>query len=136
MSAILLVTIIIPLTITGIASNINVDSAPRTEVIQKQVMRGFTVTAYCPNRCCNGIWAGKTCTGRKFTYYTDRGIGVSAVDPDIIPLGTRFSYQGKEYIAADTGSGIREKHIDILLPTHRETEEFGIRQNQDIIIIN
>jgi len=133
-SVILIITIIIPLTITAIASNITDQSTLTLSVQEEQVLHGFTVTAYCPGRCCNGRWAGMTCTGKKFTYYTDRGIRIAAVDPEIIPLGTCFSYRGEEYIAADTGSAIRKKRIDILLPTHHETEEFGIKHDQDIII--
>ena len=45
----------------------------------------FTLTAYCPGRCCCGKWAsGYTATGALAT--EGRTI---AVDPKVIPYGTR-----------------------------------------------
>ena len=46
------------------------------------------------------------------------GWGVAAVDPSVIPLGTRFTVPGYgEAVAADVGSGIRGAEIDLWFPT-------------------
>jgi 3D (Asp-Asp-Asp) domain-containing protein len=99
-------------------------------------MRGFTVTAYCPGSCCNGIWAGRTATGQSIEYYTGRNINIAAVDPAVIPLGARFAYGGKEYLAVDIGGKIRGRRIDLLVMDHRATYQFGVRKNQSIMILS
>ena len=99
------------------------------------VLKGFTATAYCPHECCNGKWAGKTATGKDMDYYTSRNINIVAVDPEIIPLGTKIQYQGKEYLAADVGRLIKGKKIDVLLPDHKSTIIFGKKTNQAVTII-
>lgn len=71
---------------------------------------------------------GKTASGRTLS------LGMIAVDPRVIPLGTRVyveSPDGKyvygEAVAADTGSGIVGNRIDICLATYRECINFGVR---------
>lgn len=98
-------------------------------------MRGFTITAYCPGSCCNGIWAGRTATGKSIDYYTRRNINIAAVDPSVIPMGTRFSYDGSEYLAVDIGGKIRGKKIDLLVENHAATYQFGVRKDQSIRVI-
>ncbi len=99
-------------------------------------MRGFTVTAYCPGSCCNGIWAGLTATGKSIEYYTRRKINIAAVDPAVIPMGTLFAYGGREYLAVDIGGKIQGKRIDLLMMNHQATYQFGIKKNQTIMILN
>jgi 3D (Asp-Asp-Asp) domain-containing protein len=54
---------------------------------------------------------GRTATGVYATY------GVVAVDPSVIPLGTRMYIPGYGYaVAADTGGGVRGNHIDLAFP--------------------
>lgn len=54
---------------------------------------------------------GRTATGVYATY------GVVAVDPSVIPLGTRMYVPGYGYaVAADTGGGVRGYHIDLAFP--------------------
>ncbi len=96
---------------------------------------GFTITAYCPGSCCNGIWAGRTATGKSIEYYAGRNINIAAVDPAVIPLGTRFAYGGKEYLAVDRGGKIRGKRIDLLVENHAATYQFGARKNQSIMVL-
>ncbi len=99
-------------------------------------MRGFTITAYCPGSCCNGIWAGQTATGKSIDYYTNQKLNIAAVDPEVIPMGTLFAYMGREYLAVDIGGKIRGKRIDLLMLSHRETYNFGVRKNQSILILS
>src|SRR5262249_51640440 len=55
---------------------------------------------------------GRTATGMAVGY------GVVAVDPSVIPLGTRLSIPGYgEGVAADVGAGIQGASIDLWFPT-------------------
>lgn len=55
---------------------------------------------------------GHTATG------VTTGWGVAAVDPAVIPLGTRFTVPGYGVaVAADVGSGVRGATIDLWFPT-------------------
>jgi 3D (Asp-Asp-Asp) domain-containing protein len=66
--------------------------------------------------------AGQTSTGLPV------GLGVVAVDPTVIPLGTRISIPGYgEGVAADTGSGVQGNAIDIWFPTMADALAWGRR---------
>ncbi|WP_075430258.1 peptidoglycan-binding protein [Selenomonas sp. GACV-9] len=61
--------------------------------------------------------------------------GVIAVDPVVIPLGTRVFIPGYgEAVAEDTG-GFHGNHIDVAFDTHGEALAFG-RQNLEIYILD
>jgi 3D (Asp-Asp-Asp) domain-containing protein/septal ring factor EnvC (AmiA/AmiB activator) len=65
---------------------------------------------------------GRTATGAPV------GWGVVAVDPSVIPLGTRMSVPGYgEGIAADTGSAIQGNTIDLWFPTIAQARAWGRR---------
>lgn len=88
----------------------------------------FTLTAYCPGRCCCGKWAsGYTATG---TLATDgRTI---AVDPKVIPYGSRVLLiwpDGTQhsYIAEDSGGGVNGNHIDVFFDDHQAARVFGVQ---------
>jgi 3D (Asp-Asp-Asp) domain-containing protein len=54
------------------------------------------------------------------------GWGVVAVDPAVIPLGTRLTIPGYgEGVAADTGSAVRGNAIDLWFPTRRQALAWG-----------
>jgi 3D (Asp-Asp-Asp) domain-containing protein len=56
------------------------------------------------------------------------GWGVVAVDPSVIPLGTRLTIPGYgEGVAADTGSGVRGATIDLWFPTLAQARAWGRR---------
>ena len=56
------------------------------------------------------------------------GWGVVAVDPTVIPLGTRMTIPGYgEGVAADVGSGIRGAMIDLWFPTLAQAFAWGRR---------
>ena len=62
--------------------------------------------------------------------------GVIAVDPNVIPLGTRLYIPGYgEAVAEDTGSDIIGYRIDIAFETYEEAIAFG-RQTLEIYIID
>ncbi len=54
-----------------------------------------------------------------------------AVDPSVIPLGTRIVVDGAgERIAEDTGGAIIGHHIDIWEPTYADCVNWGVQQRQ------
>jgi 3D (Asp-Asp-Asp) domain-containing protein len=66
--------------------------------------------------------AGRTATGLPV------GRGVVAVDPSIIPLGTRLSIPGYgDGVAADTGGSVQGMTIDLWFPTLAEALAWGRR---------
>ena len=74
----------------------------------------MTATAY--------TLAGHTATGAPVGY------GVVAVDPSVIPLGTRMTIPGYgEGVAADTGGAIQGAVIDLWFPTAAEAANWGRR---------
>lgn len=80
-------------------------------------------TAYC---------ACTVCCGRYANGYTYLGLpaerGVIAVDPQIIPLGTRVYVEGYgPAIAADTGGAIKRNRIDVCFNTHEEAVAWGVK---------
>lgn len=83
----------------------------------------FKIYAYCPcEKCCGSGAAGITATGTTAT--AGRTI---AVDPDVIPLGSTVIIEGNEYIAEDTGGGIKGKTIDLFMSDHSAALAWGIR---------
>lgn len=65
---------------------------------------------------------GRTATGIPV------GWGVAAVDPSVIPLGTRFDVPGYgEAVAADVGSAVRGATIDLWFPTRAQALNWGRR---------
>jgi 3D (Asp-Asp-Asp) domain-containing protein len=65
---------------------------------------------------------GHTATGAPVGY------GVVAVDPNVIPLGTRMTIPGYgEGVAADTGGAIQGAVIDLWFPTAAEAASWGRR---------
>lgn len=81
-------------------------------------------TAYDPGPLSCGPHAnGYTATGMK------AGRGVVAVDPRVIPLGTKVYVDGYgPAIAADTGGAIKGSRIDVCYPTRKEALSWGRRQ--------
>ena len=64
--------------------------------------------------------------------YTARGNllhkGLVAVDPNVIPLGTRLYIPGYGFaIADDTGGAIKGHIIDLAFDSHQEAINFGVR---------
>jgi len=65
---------------------------------------------------------GRTATGMP------TGWGVVAVDPSVIPLGTRLTIPGYgEGVAADTGGAVRGNAVDLWFPTLAQANAWGRR---------
>jgi 3D (Asp-Asp-Asp) domain-containing protein len=82
----------------------------------------LTATAYSP--IGNGKWGMQTATpGVRCRY------GIVAVDPRVIPLGTRLYVEGYgECVALDTGGAIKGRRIDLFYPTERQASNYGRRK--------
>jgi len=102
----------------------------RGDVRYKKLIK-CTATAYEPGVQSNGAYAGKTATGRI------AGPGIVAVDPSVIPLGSRLYIEstddGKSWsygfaVAGDTGGAIKGNKIDLCFSTVAECYNFGRRQ--------
>ncbi|WP_017729524.1 G5 and 3D domain-containing protein [Halalkalibacterium ligniniphilum] len=90
-----------------------------------------TATAYTAN--CAGC-SGITATGINLN--NNRHAKVIAVDPSVIPLGTRVHVEGYgTAIAGDTGGAIRGHKIDLHMPTKAEAQRWG-RRTVKITILN
>lgn len=64
------------------------------------------------------------------------GYSTIAVDPNVIPLGTKVYVEGYGYaIAADTGRAIKGSKIDLYFNTETEASNWGVR-TLDIYILN
>ncbi len=92
-----------------------------------------TVYAYCPCAKCNTAkWKGMLATGHKMKRLLAEGKNICAADPAVIPMGAIVTYDGRDYIVADTGSRIKGNTINILFKTHREVNRFGVKKDQQI----
>lgn len=86
----------------------------------------IVATAYASGPEDNGIWNDKTHIGTKVRP------GIIAVDPNVIPLGTKvyieFSNgEGMYAVAEDTGGAIKGNRIDIAMSTRDKAKQFGIQ---------
>lgn len=82
----------------------------------------FKTTGYCPCRTCSSNWGTRTSTGT-----TASANHTIAVDPRVIPYGTKVMINGVIYTAEDKGSGVKGKHIDIFYNTHSEARAQGVK---------
>jgi uncharacterized protein YabE (DUF348 family) len=93
--------------------------ASRGEFAGKEMLH-MVATAYSPY-CCRGV-DNITALG------VHAGYGVVAVDPSVIPLGSRLYIEGYGYaLAGDTGSRIKGLRIDLGYDTKRQAIQFGRR---------
>jgi cystine transport system substrate-binding protein len=85
--------------------------SPQAPVVQSGKQLTVVATAY--------VLKGTTATG------IPTGYGVVAVDPTVIPLGTRMTIPGYgEGVAADTGGAIKGLRIDVWVPTLAEAAQW------------
>ncbi|MED3560960.1 ubiquitin-like domain-containing protein [Bacillus xiapuensis] len=83
-----------------------------------------STTAYTAD--CNGC-SGRTATG--INLRANPNVKVVAVDPSIIPLGTKVFVEGYGYaVAADTGGAIKGYKIDLFFPSRSQAYSWGVRK--------
>lgn len=91
-----------------------------------KVVHEMEATAYLPT---DGDGLGITATGIRATH------GVVAVDPKVIPLGSRVFIPGYGFaIAADTGGAIKGKKIDLCMEDYDQAIRFGRRPVQVYVL--
>lgn len=109
-------------------------------LIEYEGILQFEATAYCAcYECCGKYpgnkWYGITATG------TRAKVGTIAVDPRLIPLGTKVYIEGLNgapnygyAVAEDTGGAIKGEIIDLYFNSHKETINWG-RQQVNIYVL-
>ena len=111
-------TIIAPMKPTIIRTGVSGMEMAKTHGQIKQVLT-MEATAYLPT---DGGGDGITASGIQAKH------GVVAVDPNVIPLGTKLYIPGYgEALAADTGGDIVGSRIDVVMEDYGEAMQFGRR---------
>ena len=87
----------------------------------RKLLGTFEATAYDDSPESQGKWVGKTATpGLK------PQVGVIAVDPRVIPLGTKLYVEGYgKCLAGDTGGAIKGHRLDLFFNTKSEVKNWG-----------
>ena len=94
----------------------------------KQYEANFLVTAYSTHPSENGGYR-ITSTGKKL----DKGI--VAVDPKVIPMGSKIHIPGYGWgVAADVGGAIKGRHIDVCMLSRGSVGRWG-RKKLTITVI-
>jgi uncharacterized protein YabE (DUF348 family) len=101
---------------------------PALQVSRGAAEKGIEIyvhsTAYTAS--CGGC-SGHTATG--INLRANPNLKLIAVDPRIIPLGTKVYVEGYGYaVAADTGSAIKGYKIDVFMPTKAAAYRWGVRK--------
>ena len=83
--------------------------------VEQETGKEFYVTSTAYTAYCNGC-SGTTATGVNLR--ANPNAKVIAVDPRVIPLGTKVYVEGYGYaVAADTGGAIKGNKIDVFFPS-------------------
>lgn len=112
---------------TGAAGGQN--SLPES-VSSVQSLGSFRITGYCPCRKCSAGWGGRTSSGAVAA--SRRTV---AVDPRVIPMGSRLLINGQVYVAEDTGGGVKGNHIDIYCDSHAQAKSLPF-QNAQVFLLH
>lgn len=101
----------------------------------------FELTAYCSCYKCCGEYAlnrpidenGNEIVLGSIGQRLYQGVSI-AVDPNVIPYGSKVLINGKEYIAHDCGGAIKQNRIDVYFNNHSDARVFG-RQWHDVYLL-
>lgn len=102
----------------------------RTVLSRGEDLGLFTLTAYTAGpestgKSKNDPWYGITASGSRAL----DGVTI-AVDPEVIPIGSRVYIEGIGYrIAQDVGSAIRGKRIDLFISDLSKAKQFGVQRD-------
>ncbi|EPY05185.1 hypothetical protein AZ66_15065 [Paenibacillus sp. E194] len=105
-------------------------SSGRTATYKKTI--SMRATAYTAHPSENGKWGAVDALGNALK------LGTVAVDPKVIPLGTKLYITGYDFkhlptggmvaVATDTGGAIKGKKVDIFVPVSKKTgNTFGVQ---------
>ncbi|PEN88175.1 enterotoxin [Bacillus cereus] len=102
--------------------------AKSTETSAPTVGREITVeaTAYTADPSENGSYGGRVLTAMGHDLTANPNMKVIAVDPKVIPLGSKVWVEGYgEAIAGDTGGAIKGNRIDVLVGSDGSANSWG-----------
>ncbi|MED1470701.1 3D domain-containing protein [Bacillus salipaludis] len=100
--------------------------APKQSEEKVKAAKQITVKATAYTASCEGC-SGITKTGVNIK--ANPNAKVIAVDPNVIPLGSKVYVEGfGEATAADTGSAIKGNRIDVFIPSEADAIDFGVKQ--------
>ncbi|MFS0656652.1 ubiquitin-like domain-containing protein [Bacillus sp. 179-C3.3 HS] len=101
----------------------NSNASPAVSRSNESSGREFYVTSTAYTAYCTGC-SGRTSTG--FNLKANPGAKVIAVDPSVIPLGSKVYVEGYGYaVASDTGSAIKGNKIDVFVPNKSSAYQWG-----------
>ncbi|MBM7649318.1 3D (Asp-Asp-Asp) domain-containing protein/LysM repeat protein [Bacillus ectoiniformans] len=107
--------------------------APKAEAPAQAEGKTISVKATAYTADCQGC-SGITATG--IDVKNNRNAKVIAVDPNVIPLGSKVYVEGYgEAIAGDTGGAIKGNRIDLHVPTNSEAMAWGVK-TVDVTILD
>ena len=117
-------------------------SEPKNEIVLKgtnqvYASRGagnitFNKKVSCTATAYSG--GGRTATGRA-PVRSIGGLSTIAVDPSVIPLGSKVYVEGYGYaVACDTGGAIRGNKVDLYLNSASECRNWGVKQ-VDVLVV-
>ncbi|MEC5424376.1 LysM peptidoglycan-binding domain-containing protein [Virgibacillus sp. C22-A2] len=116
----------------------NEDNTVNSEVVtadqeqEKAEGKTISVTATAYTAGCDGC-SGITSTGINLN--EDPNAKVIAVDPTVIPLGSKVYVEGYGHaVAGDIGSAIKGNKIDLHVPTKDEAYSWGVRTVEVTIV--
>ncbi|WP_039766289.1 MULTISPECIES: ubiquitin-like domain-containing protein [unclassified Caldicellulosiruptor] len=106
----------------------------RGEIVRYKKVYTMIATAYSLTPSDTGKSPGHPDYGRTATGHRVRR-GVVAVDPRVIPLGTRLYIEGYGFATAlDTGSAIKGNRIDLFV--EKDAYKFGVRRVKVYVLTN
>lgn len=104
---------------------------PASEPAQQAAPSGgreleVVATAYTANPSENGTYDGRVLTAMGHDLTANPDMKMIAVDPNVIPLGSKVWVEGYgEAIAGDTGGAIKGNRIDVLVGSDAAAEQWG-----------
>lgn len=98
-------------------------------VVPAHSLGAFKLTAYCPCRGCSEGWGSHTSSGAMAA-----ASHTVAVDPKVIPMGSKLLIDGTIYTAEDIGGAVKGNHIDIFFDSHGQARRFGTRTAQVYLV--
>lgn len=122
--------------ILDVGTKINTVVAPDGRVYTYSKVITCTATAYDASYESNGPWGPITATGKSLAS------GMVAVDPRVIPLGTKLYIEAPDgswvygySVAEDTGGAIKGNKVDLFYPTAYACRQFG-RRTANVYILD
>lgn len=108
---------------------------------KKESLGEFKLTAYCScEKCCGkcALNRPKDENGKDIVYGSTGTVLVAgtsiAVDPSVIPYGSKVEINGHTYEAHDTGGAIKGNRIDVYFDSHQDALNFGVQYAEVFLV--